>query len=281
MLSLVDLFQLTGFRNGRKQVFVLPHSRWEESPEASWISSGSLGTLLPSTALPEVNSEAPLMMLLISLAFRLACSWEMSTAQEQEEHKEQSAQFCCFSVYPLWATPSSVECQSCLPQEEGAHGPAESSLCPSHFPSDSLFQHLALHAVSLARIPTSLDASVPKPWLRLLRVSSSQPLSEQLQKAAGTGLHTSKYPLSRASSVGCLFISPGGLGVEPQSRLSEGVNREEETGRPGRVIGCGLCLPQLVSNWKSSQTSLQNRPNISAIRRINGDSLVPGKWSHH
>ena len=132
MLSLVALFQLTGFRNG-KQVFVLPHSRWEESPEASWISSGSLGTLpLPLLFLDILRP--PLVMLLISLAFRLACSWEMSTAQERRSTKNKVLGFAASQFTLCEQLQAMLRCQSCLPQEEGACRPSRILPLPISFP---------------------------------------------------------------------------------------------------------------------------------------------------
>ena len=85
-----------------------------------------------------------------------------------EEYKEQSAQVCCFSVYPLWATLSNVEMSElfgtgrrCLQTQRN---PPFAHLIPLSY---SLFPHQHC-MLSLARSPTSLDASVPMPWLRLL-----------------------------------------------------------------------------------------------------------------
>lgn len=260
MLSLVDLFQLTGFRNG-KQVFVLPHSRWEESPEASWISSGSLGSLpLPLLFLDILRP--PLMMLLISLAFRLACSWEMSTAQEQRSTKNKVLSFAASQFTLCEQLQATLRCQSCLPQEEGACRPSWILPLPISFPERQFVSASALHAVSSQK-PHLTGCICPQAMIEAVRWSLH--LSHAVktaQKAAGTGLHTSKYPLSRASSVGCL-LSLLGDSVEPQSRLSEGVNREEETAGRAVWLDVDYVCPQLVSNWKSSQTSLRTDQNIS------------------
>lgn len=111
--------------------------------------------------------------------------------------------------------------------------PTECSLCPSHFPELQFVSASALHAV-FSQKPHLTGCICPQTMIEAVRWSLH--LSHAVktaQGAAGTGPHTPKCPLSRASSVGCL-LSLLGDSVEPQSRLSEGVNREEETA--GRAV---------------------------------------------
>lgn len=140
--------------------------------------------------------------------------------------------------------------------------PTESSLCPSHSPELQFVSASALHVVSSQK-PHLTGCICPQAMIEAVRWSLHPSHAvKTAQKAAGTGLHTPKCPLSRASSVECL-LSLLGDSVEPQSRLSEGVNREEETAGRAVWLDVDYFCPQLVSNWKSSQTSLRTDPNIS------------------
>ena len=172
------------------------------------------------------------------------------------------------SVLLLLSLPSVSNSKQCWDVRAVCHrkkvfaNPTECSLCPSHFPELQFVSASALHAVSSQK-PHLTGCICPQTMIEAIRWSLHLSRAvKTAQGAVGTGLHTPKCPLSRASPVGCL-LSLLGDSVEPQSRLSEGVNREEETAGRAVWLDVEYFCPQPVSNWKSSQTSLRTDQNIS------------------
>lgn len=93
----------------------------------------------------------------LRLGFRRVCSWEMSSAQVQGSMRGLSAQFGCFSVYPLAA----LRCQGCWYHRSSLLADtqlSESFLWTSYCRNYNLFQHQN-HGLHLPRSPTTSHPS--------------------------------------------------------------------------------------------------------------------------